>query len=154
MPATLAPTEVQTPPLGMAQDRSVPLRQVLAHTLPGHMVHRGHTEQVLTVMVAMVPAVSPRVRVPQVVMAPVLVVPFLMGLVQVTPVLLGPTLMVRQFRTPAPTPWVPAVPVGRADSSLRSRGNPIPPELVRTRISPVQVADPLPQTFTRLLTPL
>lgn len=90
------------PPRGMAQDRSVPPRQVLAHTVPGHMVRRGHTEQVLTVMVAM----------------------------------------------------VPAVPVGRADSSLRSRGNPIPPELVRTRISPVPVADPLPQTFTRLLTPL
>lgn len=142
------------PPRGMAQDRSVPPRQVLAHTLPGHMVRRGHTEQVLTVMVAMVPAATTRVRVPQVVMAPVLVVPLLMGLVQVTPVLLGPTLVVRRFRTPAPMPWVPAVPVGRADSSLRPRGNPIPPELVRTRISPVLVASLVPQVFVRLLTPL
>lgn len=122
------------PPRGMAQDRSVPLRQVLAHMLPGHMVHRGHTEQVLTVMVAMVPAVSTRVRVPQVVVAP--------------------TLVVRGFRTPAPTPWVPVFPVGRADSSLRPRGNPIPPELVRTRISPVLVASLVPQVFVRLLTPL
>lgn len=69
------------PPRGMAQDRSVPPRQVLAQTLPGHMVRRGHTEQVLTVMVAMVPAATTRVRVLQVVMAPVLVVPLLMGLV-------------------------------------------------------------------------
>ena len=122
------------PPRGMAQDRSVPPRQVLAHTLPGHVVRRGHTEQVLTVMVAMVPAATTRVRVPQVVVAP--------------------TLMVRRFRTPAPTPWVPAVPVGRADSSLRPRGNPIPPELVRTSISPVLVASLVPQAFVRLLTPL